>query len=94
MTTQTISRDPIRVGKIKGRKGRNVIHWQYGDVDYDLDGWASVNDFLPEEFDLCFLKTDKGKELKGWYTGQKWDGLNVRDEHTIILWKRKIDKED
>jgi hypothetical protein len=87
---------PITVGKIKIKKKppcTNHIYYNYKDVTYDSDGWADCRFYLPEEFDLCDLKTKQGKFLRGWHTGQTWDGLHLKRTDRIEYWKRYEEKE-
>lgn len=72
----------------KTEKGKERSY-TYNDVMFDEKGWADVNEYLPIKFDLCSLKTDEGKIKSGWYTGQGWDGMKVREEHKITHWNRK-----
>ncbi len=75
----------IQIGKKK--KGR--ILFQYKDVTYDVDRWADANLFHPYEYDLCLLKIkDCKKDKKGYWTGQFWDGLNVKQSDIVLYWKR------
>lgn len=85
---------PIQVGHIKEKRKapKSHLYYTYKDVKTDLNGWAKSADYLPEEFELCVLQTDKGKFLSGWHTGQHWDGLNVQGEHNVEFWKRQTEK--
>jgi len=84
---------PITVGKIKVKNQKHGVYWSYRDVKYDECGWACVDDFLPMEFELCYLKTDDNKSLMGWYTGAIWDGMKVKETDVIKYWKRIYEKE-
>ena len=78
------------VGKFKAyiTNSKRPIFRSYRDVNFDANGWANADEFLPHEYDLCYLKTECNKSLKGWYTGKIWDGLNVLKKHKIKFWKR------
>lgn len=86
---------PIHIGKTKKHDPNKSKpeRWSYADAEYDQKGWANTEEYLPAEFDLCYLKTDTGRILKGWYTGHGWYGLNVLETHKIKLWKRFDEKE-
>lgn len=55
----------------------------------DKDGWVDAKLYLPEPFDLCWLKIAPEKLDFGWHTGTSWDGLRVKNTDNIISWKRK-----
>lgn len=86
---------PIIVGKLKPdpsqRKARSC--YAYSDVKFNNEGWADAIKFLPKEFDLCDLKTETGKIFRGWYSGQSWDGINVKPKCNIKFWKRHEENE-
>lgn len=73
---------PIRIGKKKDDKK----NWAYKDAEYDPEGWCDIRKYLPEEYDLCLLKTEV-KTRKGWWTGTGWDGAFIGGE-TILYWKK------
>lgn len=58
----------------------------YKDIPYDPDGWVDSDKYLPANYDLVLLKTDKNT-ITGWSTGIKWDGLKI-EEQKILYWKR------
>ncbi len=71
-------------------KGEKVaINYNYRDVQYDKHGWADVNKFLPADFDLVFLNIEGKKTISGWFTGNNWDGLLLKEEDKVISWKLK-----
>ena len=49
-------------------------------------GWINASVFLPLEFDLCTLKTQKSK-CTGWHTGGIWVGLKLKKNDKVIAWK-------
>lgn len=61
--------------------------WKYSDIEYDADGWVNAGKYLPQDFDLCYLKTDSGNK-RGWWTGNVWDGLRLDNKQEIYYWKR------
>lgn len=78
----------LKVGRDKifdNNKGKER-KLNYKDIPYDPEGWVDADKYLPADFDLMLLKTDKNT-LKGWSTGIKWDGLRIA-EQKILYWKR------
>ena len=64
---------------------------EYRDISFDVDGWADAKNFLPENFDLVYLKSpDREKILSGWISGKRWDGYRIEDNQKINVthWKR------
>lgn len=74
----------IRVGCKKPGGG---YVYSYTDVDFDKNGWADATKYLPDEFDLCYLRTDSGMKI-GWFCGNGWDGKTVEKWDVITKWKR------
>lgn len=82
----------IKIGNIKGSKvnakGQPVtLYYSYMDVKFDEDGWADTKEFIPADFDLCYLKIKDKKTKSGWANGLKWDGLNVDPDDEVLYWK-------
>lgn len=76
----------IKVGaEHEGKKG---FKYTYKEVKY-LDGWADAELFLPNNFDLVFLKLEEGKTRSGWHTGMGWDGLKLQPTDKVQYWKKK-----
>ncbi len=70
----------------KKQKTRKV---SYSDIQYDGERWANASEFLPYDFDMVYLNVQGSKKNKpGWINGEKWDGLNIKPEDTILRWKR------
>lgn len=63
----------------------------YTAVKYDCDGWAKCSEYVPEEYDICHLKTKNGLSKRGWFNGYCWDGAYITKDDEIEFWKRKID---
>lgn len=67
----------------------------YPMVTYDADGWADASLFHPIDYDLLYLKL-KGKKgvIRGWCSGNHWDGLKMQDGDKVVYWKKvKHDEE-
>ena len=79
--------DPVLSGKVKqvGKiyDGKKL---SYKALKYSPAGWINASVFLPLEFDLCTLKTQKGK-CPGWHTGGVWVGLKLKKNDKVIAWK-------
>jgi hypothetical protein len=78
---------PIMVGKSKG-SGNNKKYYYYSHVVLDSGGWADPKCFLPKEYDICVLKTEKGIKV-GWWCGSSWDGRLVKEGEVVLGWRRK-----
>lgn len=63
----------------------------YADTGCDDDGWVDANKFVPVDFDLVLVRTDKDKTKPGWYCGQRWDGRRISSDEKILFWKRQMD---
>lgn len=74
----------IRVGCKKPEGG---YVYTYSDVCFDKDGWADATEFLPDEYDLCHLKTETTTKI-GWFCGNGWDGKTIEKWDKIVKWKR------
>ena len=91
---QSSQKKRIKVGDIKsyvikasGRK--NPVFYSYGDVEYDIDGWADVTRFLPNDFDLVFLRLKRERTIPGWINGQSFEGRKLKPDDVVLFWKRK-----
>lgn len=55
----------------------------------DKDGFYSLKDRKPTEYDLCLLVGKNGKTCKGWMTpGGDFDGLRIERIDEVIAWKK------
>lgn len=52
------------------------------------EGWVDAFRVKPYAYDIVYLLTGKFEEKNGWWTGLKWDGLRLKENETIIRWKR------
>lgn len=92
----------IKVGSVKeyiakkdnksGKMKKQEILYTYKDVKYDIDGWVDCNLFLPEDFDLVYMKVEGKKTIPGWISGSSWYGLRYKKEDVVKYWKRKPDE--
>jgi len=70
-----------------GKTVKKLMH-TYKDVKFDEDGWADTTKFLPMDLDLCILKFEN-KTIFGWYSGNSWDGMRVKEGEIPLYWKLK-----
>ncbi len=88
-------KSPYIVGKEYLTKKGKKKFFKYSNVKFDGKGWADPQKYLPLEFDLCLLKLEqREKHYSGYWTGQCWDGANIKKDHTIQKWKRISDPEN
>lgn len=79
----------IKVGSFK-IWGQRYPLYTYNNVIYDIDGWADVNYYLPNDFDIVMLRVKNiHKPIPGWYTGRGWDGLKWNDDYEVLQWKKE-----
>ncbi len=69
----------------KRRTGRSP----YFRLPKDKEGWVNASEYLPKDFDLCWIKTDEKKIKTGWLAGSSWDGLAVTENDKVVSWKNK-----
>ncbi len=89
----------VKVGDIlssfRNSKGRiNNIFVSYNDVEFDENGWADAEKFLPEDYDLVSIRVEGKKDTYGWVVGEYWDGVLLRSRDKVIAWKRELEKND
>lgn len=73
----------IKVGQ---KIGKRVIG--YSHVTCDIDGWADAKEFLPADFDLCYVKIKDKQTRPGWVQGTIWGGANVARDDIVLYWKK------
>ena len=61
--------------------------FSYVEVEYDFDGWADASRFMPNDYDLCCCKLEKGTKM-GWAHGLDWEGYKIKPEDRILYWKK------
>ena len=86
---KSIKNEPIQVERTIKEKRKK---YRYADIKYGEDGWVDVKEYLPANYDLCFLKTEK-RIILGWYSMSCWEGNKINQDDKILFWKRKIDEE-
>lgn len=72
-----------------GKEKKVEVVYTYRDVQYDIDGWADSNKYLPDDFDLVYMKIEGKKTMPGWASGNSWAGLKYKDGDKVLYWKRK-----
>jgi len=61
----------------------------YHIVNYGKDGFADANVYLPYPCDLLEMKTNTNKIRIGWWTGQEFYGIRLKENEKVIAWKKK-----
>lgn len=85
-----IEKEDKKTGKLK----KVEVLYTYRDVKFDIDGWADSKEYLPEDFDLVYMKRDGQKTIPGWVTGSTWNGLRLKSTDHIPYWKRKPEEKE
>lgn len=75
----------IQVGKPRADDKKKK--YSHANIKTDIEGWANVSEYLPEDFELVLLRNAEGTTYFGWYTGAEWDGLRTKMRKTTH-WKR------
>ena len=87
MNTQKSTKQTIKkVGSWNREKNRV---YKYKDLN-PYNDWVKSSEYMPQEFDLCFLKNSDGRVYTGWWTGTIWDG-NIKEGKTFDYWKRNLE---
>lgn len=60
----------------------------YDLIDYQDDGFADANKYIPNDFDMCFLTTSLGKRMNGWWTGQEFYSIRLLPGDVIVSWRK------
>ena len=63
--------------------------YSYIKVDCDDDFWVDASNWLPDDFDLCYLRREDGNIKVGWRSCRHWDGYSVGRHEDFIHWKVK-----
>lgn len=61
----------------------------YKKTFFDKEGWADATKYRPIPFDIVLLKTERDKELCGWWNKVRWVGLRLTRSDKITKWKRR-----
>lgn len=84
----------IQVGETK------LIHSQtgkkftckYSDVPSDSTKWVTDLNYLPISCDMMHLRIERSPRIiSGWWDGNKWVGLRLKEGDKVIAWKRNMD---
>lgn len=65
----------------------NMTKIKYTGLPGGMSSWQNPNNYKPQPFDLVKIKTGK-KEITGWWTGNTWMGLRLREKDVVVSWKR------
>ena len=57
------------------------------DVIKNGRGWSDVNVCRPHPYDLVRIMLQSHREKTGWWTGQFWEGLRLKEGETPLFWK-------
>jgi hypothetical protein len=68
---------------------KTAVFYTYKDIQFDIDGWADSKRFLPDDFDLVYMRLKREKTVAGWIAGTIWIGLRLKPDDKVIAWKRK-----
>ena len=90
-----------KVGNIKeyittvakdGKSRKTAVPYSYRDVEYDDYGWADSKKYLPEDFDLVYMKLARERIITGWINGTHWCGVRLKQDDKVLFWKRDIEE--
>jgi hypothetical protein len=69
----------------RNNKNRKI---SYNDIIIDEDGWTDADKYLPIDFDLVIVKTNK-KTYFAWHAFSYWEGLKLPEMSKVLCWKRR-----
>lgn len=78
----------IKVGEAK-EEIKKSPRYSYYDVQFNEDGWADAQLYLPADYDLLTLIVRGRGKVSGWSVGHFWDGGNLRKQDKVLFWKRQ-----
>lgn len=78
----------LRVGRSKILKGDKEKTLDYSMVKTDSKGFADAREFIPVEYDLVVLITDRKRRVIGWWTGHEFYSRNLIADEKVCLWKK------
>lgn len=67
---------------------RYPIFYTYKDIFYNDAGWADVEKYLPEDFDLVSMLLENKRIINGWINGLLWEGLRLKSTDKVLFWKK------
>jgi hypothetical protein len=76
------------------RSYKRKIFYGYQDIPYDIDGWADGKKYLPEDFDLVYMRLKREKTIVGWINDTCWNGWRLKSDDEVVSWKRKLPDRD
>jgi len=60
--------------------------FRLSDLPQDKEGWIDGRLYRPFAYDLVLIQT-QSRVKPGWWNGQAWEGLRIKDDDEIICWK-------
>jgi len=57
---------------------------------YCHNGWAAAKDYKPPKFDIVLCKDNRGRQQRGWWTGNHWDFGHKRIQEPVF-WRREFE---
>jgi len=78
----------------KSQQHLNNEAFTYSHIEKDESGWVDATKYKPRSFDLINLKTNLDRVIKGWWTGQNWCGVRIKDYETVFKWRRTSNEGD
>lgn len=79
----------VAKSKIKDAITGKKRAYKYSDIPTDINKWVYDLEYMPIPYDLMFLRLKENPKVKsGWWDGAIWQGLRLKDDETIIAWKR------
>lgn len=70
-----------------GVKTVNMSKIKYTGLPGGMNSWQNPNSYKPQPFDLVNINTGE-KEVRGWWTGNRWMGLRLREKDKVVSWKK------
>ena len=68
--------------------------YTYRHVVPESDGWIDVKKYLPDDFDLVWIKRKHGDPVAGWINDRKWYGFRLKLYDSVVGWKKRKEKEE
>ena len=81
----------VSISKTTDKKSGLERPVRYSDIPMDKEHWITDLTYRPIPFDLLYLKIkDLLKVKAGWWNGEAWQGLRLKQEDEVIAWKRQL----